>query len=287
MFRLPVRDRRGFTLVELLVALVISGIIATVILQLLGSQGRFTRTQMNRQEVQQNARAALDVITNELRGTSTGAVTELGTDRIRVRQPRAWGLVCESRLGQASVMFPDTIGFRATASEQDSLAVIGTTLTAYGVSDITAQTPTTEQAECNMPKGNATTGETPNPLLTATSRVESRARMFSGNMPDLDGPSPVVAPVPAVIVYLYDSVEYRVGTYNGLSGRWILRNGQPLAGPIEGSGLRIRALDAADAPTANPTAATQLVISVITRSQGATNGVPQTDSVATQVAFRN
>jgi Tfp pilus assembly protein PilW len=54
-------------LVELMVALVISGILVGIIFQFLLGQTRFARLQGAREEVQQNARVAVDVISSDLR----------------------------------------------------------------------------------------------------------------------------------------------------------------------------------------------------------------------------
>ena len=58
------RPGAGFTVVELMVAIVLTGILATIMFQLMQGQGRFAGLQDARQEVQQNDRGALDLITS-------------------------------------------------------------------------------------------------------------------------------------------------------------------------------------------------------------------------------
>src|SRR5688500_12033257 len=103
------RDRRGFTLIELLVALMISSFLVTVIYQLMSGQSRFVRIQSAREEVQQNARAAMDVMAGDLRTVPPSAIQAMGPDSIRFYMPRAWGVLCntiDSNSGTLWAIFP-------------------------------------------------------------------------------------------------------------------------------------------------------------------------------------
>jgi prepilin-type N-terminal cleavage/methylation domain-containing protein len=51
--------RRGLTLVELLVALVLAGIVGTAIVRMMNTTQRITRVQFGRMDAQQSATAAL------------------------------------------------------------------------------------------------------------------------------------------------------------------------------------------------------------------------------------
>jgi prepilin-type N-terminal cleavage/methylation domain-containing protein len=82
-------NRAGFSLIELLVALMISGLLATVMFQLMSGQGRFVEIQSAREEVQQNSRAALDLIGNDLRTLPGGeSLVRADDDSITVRTAR-------------------------------------------------------------------------------------------------------------------------------------------------------------------------------------------------------
>ncbi len=100
------RPRAGFTIVELTVALVIALIFSTIVFQLIQGQGAFVATQTARQEVQQNARGALDIITGELRGVPVGALIEANQSDITFMLPRAWGIICATEAESAEVLFP-------------------------------------------------------------------------------------------------------------------------------------------------------------------------------------
>ncbi len=86
--------RAGFTLVELLVALVISGILATVIFQVIQGQGRFVQYQNARGSVQQSTRGGLELLTSELRAVPAAGIIAARKHSIGVRVPLTWGIVC-------------------------------------------------------------------------------------------------------------------------------------------------------------------------------------------------
>ena len=69
------RRSGGFTLVELLVALVISGVLMATVFQILTGQSRAVAVQGAREESQQNVRGALEIVASELR---TAVPQEIG-----------------------------------------------------------------------------------------------------------------------------------------------------------------------------------------------------------------
>lgn len=275
---MPARDRAGFSLIELLVALIVTGVIVGVVFQILSTQSRFARTQTAREEVQQNARVALELIASELRGIAPGGILATGPDSIRFRSPRAWGLLCTSGAGSASVLFPPALAGSFRAGQADSLAVIGrTALTFVGVQDATASGGS-EVAACN----NALT---PNPAAQSAPVDEARARRFTATIAP---PSDTGA-----VAYLYDVVRYDVGTSAGVPGAWIRRNNQPMAGPVpSAAGVQFVYRRADGTVIASPTALTreriaQIDVTVRTESQARFSNVPQQDTASTTVYLRN
>lgn len=150
-------DRRGFTLVEILVALVISGILATVIFQLLQGQSRFVATQSSREEVQQNARGGLDLITSEMRGVPPGAVVAGSNNMIEFLAPKAWGLLC-SVSSPYTVLFPQLPATAVFTSEPASARLVFPTGTPGGwtartVSGVPAAATTATACSALNPEG--------------------------------------------------------------------------------------------------------------------------------------
>jgi prepilin-type N-terminal cleavage/methylation domain-containing protein len=106
--RLP-RGGSGFTLVEMVIAMVLAGVVGTLVFQLLNSQGRFAEIQGAREEVQQNARAALDVLSSELRAAPQGGLRMAEATAVRIRVPYAWGVLCGGGDKWAVIALPDVL----------------------------------------------------------------------------------------------------------------------------------------------------------------------------------
>jgi hypothetical protein len=89
-----VRGVRGFTLVETLIALVLSSFIMILVGHAFLVQNEFYATQTLRVGVQDNARAATELIAREVRKTGTDGVTSAGARTLTVRTPMVIGVVC-------------------------------------------------------------------------------------------------------------------------------------------------------------------------------------------------
>ena len=91
------QGRGGFTLVELLVAIVVAGILMTAIFQVLVSQQRIFTVQRERIQSQQTVRSGLEIMAAELRELSPGEGDFLmaGPDEMEFRVVRGMGVACE------------------------------------------------------------------------------------------------------------------------------------------------------------------------------------------------
>ncbi len=78
------RTRRGFTLVELLVTLAVTGIFVALLYQVFISFQRSYRVQDELAEAQQNARVAMDELTRALASIGAGTAVEAGQPRLLV-----------------------------------------------------------------------------------------------------------------------------------------------------------------------------------------------------------
>jgi prepilin-type N-terminal cleavage/methylation domain-containing protein len=102
------RNRRGFTLVEILVSLVIMLIVSGAIYKMLNSSQRLSRAQAERVSLQSNVRSGALVVPTELRELSTFVggdvfqndvlITPVSGTDITYRAMRGIGFVCQSSL---------------------------------------------------------------------------------------------------------------------------------------------------------------------------------------------
>jgi prepilin-type N-terminal cleavage/methylation domain-containing protein len=91
------RDKRGFTLVELLVVTVLGALVLAAALQVLITNQRTYTAQNAAITGQQSTRIALEVLFNELRLVSPagGDILMMSADSIRVRMMRKFGRTCD------------------------------------------------------------------------------------------------------------------------------------------------------------------------------------------------
>jgi prepilin-type N-terminal cleavage/methylation domain-containing protein len=88
------RGRAGFTLIELMVSLVILGLLTTALWQIVRSQSAFVASESQREDAQDNARAALDVLTGDIRAALPQGVVRGGDSELELALPKAWGVAC-------------------------------------------------------------------------------------------------------------------------------------------------------------------------------------------------
>jgi len=94
---------RGFALVELVVALVLAGIIGLALARLVISQARFVAGQDGMLQARSTARAALNVLSADLRALTPGSLRAATRDSITVRVPYAFGVACQQGGGSTNV----------------------------------------------------------------------------------------------------------------------------------------------------------------------------------------
>jgi type II secretory pathway pseudopilin PulG len=84
----------GFTLVEVIVAFLLFGVVMFSAVGLFMSQRAMYSIQTDKITVQQNVRAAVDLVAAELRTLPDNSVLHGRPDSVVVRYPFRWGLVC-------------------------------------------------------------------------------------------------------------------------------------------------------------------------------------------------
>lgn len=126
--RLTTGSRRGFTLVELLIALVLGAIVMGAMYRVLAGNQRFYRAQGEVTEVQQNLRAVSLILPAEFRelAASEGDIIAMSATSITIRAMRSLMVVCAPPVAASGTIIVRnslTFGFRAVNAASDSLLV--------------------------------------------------------------------------------------------------------------------------------------------------------------------
>ncbi len=186
------RRASGFTLIELIVAMTVMGIIGAAIVRLIVVESRSFQAQDASQEARKVARAAVNLMTSDLRMAEVSAgVTAASPTSITVRVPYAMGIVCSNTT--ISTMPVDSLLFAQAAfggyAWRDSVGaytyVAGGSVSAGSASTCTAASITT-------PTGGK--------VLTLSATLPSGALV--GNP-----------------VFLYQTITYSFGSSGLLPGR--------------------------------------------------------------------
>lgn len=282
--------RCGFTLTELLIAVVISGILITIVLRFVQAQSRLAEIQHGREEVQQNLRSSLDLIASELRGVSAaaGGIEEAGDSSLTIRVPKAYGVVCNQPPTSSDPLY-------VLFSDPGEINLLWNSAVSLAVRKPDEQWETVSLSAVGSP--SATAQSTCNSSLSPQPSAK--------NARDLVPTSPVPADVVGAPALLFDRVRYQSqppgGT--GTEPRWLQRsNGilssggfsmEPLAGPLRSeAGLRFRYYSDASpsplpTPLTDPTSVTSVSVSIAmeTRERDPARRQRAEDSV--RVVLRN
>jgi prepilin-type N-terminal cleavage/methylation domain-containing protein len=295
---------RGFTLVELLIALVLLGMVSTAIYQVLNTNQRTYLAQTQRIDMQQNIRAGSAILPGEFRtlDAADGDIQQMTATSITIRAIRKLGFMCVppvlgGGLGQ------NVFTARVLPAYGNGPFAVNDSVLVYFEGD-----PTTRSDDSWIP-----------------GQVQKLAAATAGGCPDAGTPG---APHPGYVVtlqspwpvgnaptglnfntanaitngspvYAFQTVTYALWQ-SPSDNRWYVgmtvagQATQPLIGPLTGSnGLTFNYYTAAGIVTANPAQVAQ--IEIILRAEtvaqirpGYTNAPAyQIDSVDTRVALRN
>ena len=87
-------SRRGFTLVELLVTIVLLGLVGLAVTRLLIAQTQFFAGAKGRRDARAVARNAVNIVRDEMRMIEPGGIVAVDSTSIVVRVPYAMGIYC-------------------------------------------------------------------------------------------------------------------------------------------------------------------------------------------------
>jgi prepilin-type N-terminal cleavage/methylation domain-containing protein len=89
-------NRRGFTLVELLVGTIVMAVLGVALVRMLMSDSRFVSRQDAMMSARQVARGATNLVAPELRMISDGGLAAVSNTAVTARIPYAFGITCAS-----------------------------------------------------------------------------------------------------------------------------------------------------------------------------------------------
>jgi prepilin-type N-terminal cleavage/methylation domain-containing protein len=276
------RARRGFTLVEVMVSLALTLVVAGALYSVLLSTQRITRAQAQRVDLQSNLRAGALLVLGELRELSTvpagtagqNDILAAGSSAVVYRAMRGVGFICSApsattlRIARSSFS-----GARDPQAGRDELLILSEDSTAAVAEDSWLAT-----SIVSVGTGSPCPGAL-GPGITLT--VPAGASVA---VPEIGTPVRV-AEVMELRLYESEGKSW-LGARSVSSGETI----QPLVGPLtEGSGFGLEYLDATGIPTLDRTSIRSIRITVrgTIDGGGVGNSLPVEEELVTQVALRN
>jgi prepilin-type N-terminal cleavage/methylation domain-containing protein len=294
-------SRRGFTMVELLVALVLLGLVSAALYRVLVNNQRLYMAQTARIDLSQNIRAAVNILPAELReiDAADGDIIAMSATSLEVRAMRWLGFACVAPVMGGVTTNGLTITIRGGAPGQPmffgSRAINVATDTMLLYYDGDATTRNDDYWARGVFTGIAPVAATcPDPTVPPQ---PGRLVTFNLNLLGIGvnqaGAIPTGAPV-----WGYEHVKYQL--YQAADGFWYigLQPGgqgalQPLIGPVLANGLTFTYYDVNGNVTATRAQVARVDITVRARSQNPVRGGGQApaavmvDSITTSVALRN
>lgn len=265
--------RRGLSLVEILIAIVLLGIVGAGITRMLQSQLRYFGKATNERDSRAVTRNALSMLRSEMRMIEPRGITLAHADSIVVRLPYAMGLNCSLST--------------ATFVPVDSLTYANAVFAGYAIRDTTPGSIYVYNASATAPGSG---------LAASCAAV--------GLTPIPNGPLLVLNPAITVLtaaapVFLYQTVTYALGPSTLIPGRealWRRVTGgtsEEIAAPVDGgSRLRFYVAGSLTAQDAVPGALSDLVgveFVLIGESERTSPGTvtPETSENRVSIFFRN
>jgi prepilin-type N-terminal cleavage/methylation domain-containing protein len=270
---------RGFTLIELMLAMVMMLIVSGSIHQLLLTTQRVAAVQSERLRMQADIRGAALVLSSELRELATAAdgsgaqndIISIAPNSISYRAPRGFGYVCQTSGTQIRIGRNQFTGHRDPQAGRDSVwlyvpptAGADSGWMPLGITGVSSAMP------CTGTAGAAITIST------------SSATSFGA----LAGAPVKIYERMQLALYQSDGASW-LGMKSVSAGEVI----QPLFGPLaNGDGFQLAYFDAAGSPISLPSAVRSIAATLRAVSQlssGLHPGQPAQEVLTTQVVLRN
>lgn len=279
-------SRRGFTLVELLMGLIIMGMVAAVLSRVFISQQRLTVAQVEQASLQSNVRTGTLILANELKEIGTNVtggpdIKSFSATSLTYRAMRSFAIACGVSNGSVRIRQTPVYGARPITAGRDSmlLFVEGSTST------------TADDQWYALP----ITGITTSTCFTPDSGPAYR--LASPNVASIVGASNVKLDAPLRTFEIMQIGPVVLGGHTWLGARSVSAGEAltPVAGPITTAGLALTYLDGNGNVTGTRSNIRSIRITLRGQSDwnvrpGAALGqaaAPLLDSLVTVVTLRN
>ncbi len=233
------RAGRGFTLPEMVLAMVLTVWLGGVVSAMLVSTEMVVRHQNGRMELYRTIRSGALFLARETTGLVSGPDPDLllmAPDRIHYRALRGLGVSCGARPDTLLIRQDLRFGVRSWQPDIDSLRLYVMGDTARGSMDRWERLPLVSVSAHSCPSG--------------ASALALGTRFPPGFVPAVD-----LAPGAPVVVFEPTEIRlYQSGGREWLGLRSLSGGGniQPALGPLAAAGLEFVFLDRAEAPTTDP-----------------------------------
>jgi prepilin-type N-terminal cleavage/methylation domain-containing protein len=202
----PLAHRRGFTLIELMVSMIVLGIVAGGLVDLLRSQGRFMDQQEAWRSSRGVARSSLNRLYSDLRNVEAAGGVEAaaaGGKDITLRVPYAFGVMCSST---------------GASSTLSLLPVDSAMYAGPGLSGLAWRDPTTGAYHYVTAGVALSAGTVANCTGASVTTLPSINGSPAGTIVNVSG---AIAPVPPIgtVFFLYRRVRYEFKASTVLPGR--------------------------------------------------------------------
>jgi len=284
---MEVRRRRGLSLLELVVALLLLGMVGSGVTAIVATSLRSVRRQAGRARIQASLRTAVTIVASELRelgsGTSSGDLIAMEPQAITYRAKRSTAFLCRKpapRVPEITVWSDPVYGLRPLEAGRDSILV-------FAEND--PRTSEDNEWHHAMIVAVINGPACPGPARGIRIRL---AGLSSASLAGVERGAPVRG-FQATRLLLYRDArrtwwlglkEYRVG-----SG-WSIT--QPVLGPLAENGLRFEYLDASGRPVGDSRLVAAIGVTVVAQGSRpvaavAGAGGMMSDSLSTHVTLRN
>jgi type II secretory pathway pseudopilin PulG len=281
--------RRGASLVEMIIVIVLLAILGTAVLGVVIHQERFYRAQSDAIESRAAVRDAASLLQGELRALTPadGDLYAIGASSVDFRATLAQSAICTIAASRQRITIPpQQLASGAPITWLGTQAEAGDTVLVLATDSTLGDTWQRHVLTANP----SNTGTCPTGTGLTTTAAEAAAAMTLSLDPPLDSTIQ-----PGTLVRVVRRARYEL--YRASDGRWYLgyldclesratpcNVVQPVSGPFATAGIRLSYADRSGAPTTDPVRVARIDVLAIASRRSA----PATlDSLATTIALRN